>query len=313
MKKTCLVLGGGGFIGTAVVRRLLLDGWKVRVFERLGKNSPVEYSSNPDVEWVVGDFQCVDDLGPALTGVQAVVHLISTMLPKASNEFPARDVQTNVIASLQLLSLMVDHGVSKIVFASSGGTVYGVPICVPIDESHRTQPEVSYGIAKLAIEKYLYLYSRLHGLRPVILRIANPYGEGQRIESAQGAVAAFLFHALKKEPIEIWGDGSVVRDYLHITDVASAFSFALGYSGSNQVFNIGAGHGLSLNEIAAEIEDQLGYSLHKRYSPGREFDVPINVLDITLARKELGWNPTVSFRDGLRATIEAIARRGHDH
>lgn len=308
MGKTCLVLGGGGFIGAAVTQRLLAEGWRVRVFERAGVKVPRALAGAVGLQWVEGDFQCEADLASALDGTEAVIHLISTMLPKSSNEAPARDVETNVVATLRLLGLMAQRGVGRIVFASSGGTVYGVPRTVPITEEHPTQPEVSYGITKLMIEKYLYLYSRLHGLRPVVLRIANPYGGGQRIDTAQGAVAAFLHRALRGEPLEIWGDGSVTRDYLHVDDVAAAFACALGYEGAHQVFNIGAGRGLSLNELAAEIEAQLGCTVERRYLPGRSFDVPVSVLDNSRARSELHWSPAITLADGLRMTIAAIAR-----
>ena len=306
MARTCLILGGGGFIGTAVAERLLADGWRVRIFDRPGVRMPSRIADRLDC--VAGDFQAAGELAPALEGVDAVVHLISTMLPKSSNEAPLQDVETNVLATLRLLSLMVERRIRKIVFASSGGTVYGVPRSVPITEDHPTQPEVSYGITKLAIEKYLYLYGRLHGLQPVSLRIANPYGGGQRIDTAQGAVAAFLHRALRGEAIEIWGDGSVTRDYLHVNDLATAFSCALDYEGPNQVFNIGSGQGVSLNELAAAIETVLGCHLVRRYLPGRSFDVPVSVLDNSRARAELRWSPSIPLAEGLRMTAAAIAR-----
>jgi UDP-glucose 4-epimerase len=306
MARTCVILGGGGFIGTAVAERLLADGWRVRIFERPGVRMPSRIADRLD--WVAGDFQAAGDLAPALEGVDAVVHLVSTMLPKSSNEAPLQDVETNVLATLRLLSLMVERRIRKIVFASSGGTVYGVPGSVPISEDHPTQPEVSYGITKLAIEKYLYLYGRLHGLQPVSLRISNPYGGGQRIDTAQGAVAAFLHRALRGEAIEIWGDGSVTRDYLHVNDVATAFSRALDHEGPNQVFNIGSGQGVSLNELATAIETELGCHLARRYLPGRSFDVPVSILDNSRARAELRWSPSIPLAEGLRMTAAAIAR-----
>jgi UDP-glucose 4-epimerase len=303
-----LILGGGGFIGAAVAEQLLADGWRVRGFDRPGVKAPPRLAQAKGLTWVTGDFQTPADLAPALEGVDAVVHLIATSLPKSSNEAPAWDVETNVVATLRLLSMMVKRDIRKIVFASSGGTVYGVPRTVPIPEDHPTQPEVSYGITKLMIEKYLYLYGRLHGLQPVVLRIANPYGGGQRIDTAQGAVAAFLHRALHGEPLEIWGDGSVTRDYLHVSDVAAAFSCALRYQGPHQVFNIGSGHGLSINDLADAIEAELGRPIQRRYLPGRAFDVPVSILDNTRARDELRWSPAISLAEGLRMTVAAIAR-----
>lgn len=307
MTKTCLVLGGGGFIGVAVAEQLLADGWQVKIFERPGVKVPRSLAHSKNLVWVTGDFQVSDDLAAALEGVDAVVHLIATLLPKSSNEAPVRDVETNLVATVRLLSLLAERRVRKIVFASSGGTVYGIPRSLPIREDHPTHPEVSYGITKLAIEKYLYLYGRLHGLQPIALRIANPYGEGQRVDTAQGAVAAFLHRALSGEPVEIWGDGSVTRDYLHVHDVATAFSCALRYEGPYQVFNISSGQGVSLNELVAAIEAELCRDVQRRYLPGRSFDVPVSILDNSLARTELQWTPSISLAEGLRMTVAAIA------
>lgn len=310
MNRTCLILGGGGFIGAAVADRLLSEGWALRVFERPGIAPYRPFGDTEQVHWIAGDFQNKDDLIDALQGVDAVVHLISTMLPKSSNEAPILDVQSNVIASMRLLEAMVETGTRRIVFASSGGTVYGVPKAVPITEEHPTQPEVSYGICKLMIEKYLYLFGRLHGLQPVVLRIANPYGDRQRIETAQGAVAAFLHRALHAMPIEIWGDGTVTRDYLHVSDVAYAFASALAYRGDNMVFNISSGVGTSLNELAASIETVIGHAVERVYLPGRSFDVPVSVLDNSLARAELGWMPKIALIEGLRMTVTTKMRSG---
>lgn len=305
MTKTCLILGGGGFIGAALADQLVAEGWAVRIFDRPGVQPYRTFAAHERVEWVEGEFGNLVDIRAALQGVDAVVHLISTMLPRRSNEAPLLDVQSNVLGSLQLLQEMVSQGVHRIVFASSGGTVYGRPVQVPIREDHPTQPEVSYGICKLMIEKYLYLFNQLHGIRPISLRIANPYGGRQRIDTAQGAVAVFLHRALREETVEIWGDGSVVRDYLHVADVADAISAALRYDGTHQVMNIGAGRGLSLNGLLDDIGALLGRKIERRYLPGRGFDVPVSVLDISLAQAELGWTPRISLVDGLKLTLAA--------
>ena len=203
---------------------------------------------------------------------------------------------------------MVSHKVRNIVFISSGGTVYGNPLYLPIDEKHPTNPVVSYGITKLAIEKYLQMYERLHGLNAITLRVANPYGERQRIETAQGAVGVFLHHALKGIPIEIWGDGSVTRDYIHVSDVAEAFVQALHYTGEHRVFNVGSGVGTSLTTLISELEDALGHTIVRHFSPGRPFDVPVSVLCNNLARSELNWSPAVSMPEGIARTAEWMKR-----
>ena len=208
----CLVLGGGGFIGSAIVDRLLRAGHPVRVFERPRVAPFRVFEPHEKVDWVTGDLLSTKDVESALCDVDAVFHLVSTTLPKGSNDDPIYDVQSNLVGTLQILNLMVRAGTRKLVFISSGGTVYGPPVRLPIDEQHPTNPQVSYGITKLAIEKYILLFRKIHGLDATILRLANPYGERQRVETAQGAAAAFLHRALRQEQVEIWGDGSIARD-----------------------------------------------------------------------------------------------------
>jgi UDP-glucose 4-epimerase len=253
---------------------------------------------------MTGDLSATSDINKAVEGVDAVLHLVSTTLPKSSNEDPVYDVQSNLVASLQLLNAMVAHKVGRIVFISSGGTVYGSPKYLPIDEKHPTDPEVSYGITKLAIEKYILMYGHLHGIKPVILRVANPYGERQRVETAQGAVGVFIHNVLKQLPIEIWGDGSVQRDFLHVSDVAEAFAKAISYSGTAGVFNISSGVGTSLNSLLELIGEVSGGEVPRVYKPGRSFDVPVSVLSNDLARDELGWSPQVSMKEGIARTFE---------
>jgi len=298
------VFGGGGFIGSAICDRLLRDGHALRIFERPRVDPYRAFAAGEDVEWVTGDLLSMHDLGAAIDGSDAVVHLVSTTLPKSYNDDPVYDVQTNLVASLQMLEAMRARDVRRIVFISSGGTVYGTPQRVPVDEAHPTEPQVSYGIVKLAIEKYLLMYQRLHGFRTRILRVANPYGERQRVATAQGAVGVFLHRALRNEPIEVWGDGSVVRDYIYVADVAEAFAKALAYEGDQSVFNISSGQGVSLNELLAQLEGLLGRPVERRYLAGRSIDVPANVLDNSLARRELGWSPQVDLARGLARTAD---------
>jgi UDP-glucose 4-epimerase len=304
------VFGGGGFLGSAIVDRLLDEGHTVRVFERPRIQPHRAFTAGEKIDWVEGDFGHIPDIRQALKGADAVVHLVCTTRPKSSNDEPIFDVQSNVVSTLQLLEEMRQFGIQKLLFASSGGTVYGPPIQTPINEDHPTNPTTSYGITKLSIEKYLQLEQLLHGLRPVILRVANPYGERQRVEYAQGVVAAFLKRALAGEPIEIWGDGSVIRDYLHISDVARAFSAALNYQGMGRVFNIGSGSGTSLNELVQILSELLEQDLDVIYQSAREFDVKSNVLCCERARQELGWQPEISMAAGLRRTL-AWLRQGH--
>ncbi|MEC4596525.1 NAD-dependent epimerase/dehydratase family protein [Burkholderia vietnamiensis] len=307
----CLLLGGGGFIGAAVADELIRAGSSIRILERPEVHPPQPRVNHPSVEWMPGNFLDQGDIARAVAGVDAVVHLVSTTLPKSSNDDPVFDIQSNVGGTLQLLDQMVKRGVKRVVFASSGGTVYGAPEHMPIREDHPTNPLVSYGIAKLTIEKYLALYRCQYGLEPVVLRVANPYGWGQRLGVAQGAVGEFINRALSDERIDIWGDGSVVRDYVYVSDVARAFCLALGYQGAEGVFNIGSGVGTSLNDLITLIEVILGHSIERQYSTGRNFDVPMSVLDISRARRELGWVPEVDLASGLQQTVAWFLSQCH--
>ena len=296
------IFGGGGFIGSAIADRLLRDGHELRIFERPRVEPFRQFTDGGKVEWLTGDLMSLHDVSGAVEGVDVVMHLISTTLPKNSNDDMIYDVQSNLVATLQLLNAMVAKGVPKIIFISSGGTVYGNPVYLPIDENHPTDPRVSYGITKLAIEKYLLLYQYLHGLKVCILRVANPYGERQRVETAQGAVGVFLNKAIRKEPIEIWGDGSVKRDFIYIGDVAEAFARAVDYAGSRNIFNISSGMGTSLNELIVTLEKVLGHEIVRDFRPARPFDVQVSVLSNSLALRELGWQPRVGLEEGISKT-----------
>lgn len=308
-----VIFGGGGFIGSAIVDRLLLDGHDLRIFERPRVEPYRKFSATERVEWVFGDMLSINDITLAMTGMDLVIHLVSTTLPKSSNEDPIYDVQSNLVGTLQILNVMAKLNVKKIIFISSGGTVYGTPKYLPIDENHPCNPLVSYGITKLAIENYLLLYEGLYGIKALILRVANPFGKRQRIETAQGAVSVFLHRAITGQPINIWGDGSVTRDYLYIDDVAEAFANAVDYNGSKNIFNISQGLGTTLNELIMLIEESLGHPVEKNYLPARTFDVSKNILSNDLALKELGWAPKISIREGVKLTAEWMQKEIEPH
>jgi UDP-glucose 4-epimerase len=299
--KYSLVLGGKGFIGSHLVNALAQKGCQVRSFDRFNLEAEQgKMAEGKSVQLINGNFQLASDLAPALEDCDICYHLISTTTPLSSNLDPLFDIESNIKGTVQLLKLAMQAGVKKVVFVSSGGTVYGVPQHIPMLESHPTNPTCSYGITKLAIEKYLDLYESLYGLQYSILRVANPYGEGQKAVKGQGAIAAFLSKALRNEQIEVWGDGSVVRDYLHVDDVVSALLIAAEYVGRERVFNIGSGTGQSLNSILDSIEEMFGRPVLRSYLQARNFDVPSNILCIDKARQHLGWSPKVSFPEGLR-------------
>lgn len=300
------VFGGGGFIGSHICDLLIQKGYFVRIFEKPGVLKYRSFQVNEKIEWMTGDLLNKKDICLALENTDVVIHLVSTTLPKNSNDDPIYDVQTNVVSSINILDSMVKNNIKKIIFISSGGTVYGTPKYLPINEQHQTNPEVSYGITKLTIEKYMILYKRLHDIKPVILRVSNPFGERQRVDTSQGAIGIFVTKALKGLPVEIWGDGSITRDYIYVSDVADAFLRAIHYNGCYDVFNIGTAKGVSLNDILDRIEKIEKIKIKRNYLPVRKFDVNVNILCNYLASKELAWSPIKDFDSGLEKTINWI-------
>lgn len=292
----CLILGGAGFLGSHLCDALTAAGHEISIFDRPGAS----LACRGGLTVREGDFSRLTaaQFAELLQGIDVVYHLVSTTVP--SNEDSLLDVQTNVMPTLRLLEACKKKAV-RVVFFSSGGTVYGKPQRIPIQEEHGTNPICSYGVQKLAIEKYLQLYQHAAGLEYVILRIANPYGVRQVPFTTQGVIATFLAKALLGEPLEVWGDGSVVRDYLYVGDVARVAVLALRYQGPERIFNIGSGCGHSLNELLETLETAVGRSLEVRYRPGRKQDVSANILDIARAQAELNWQPQISLLAGVQA------------
>lgn len=302
--KKILVIGGGGFIGSHIVDKLLAKGNSVRVLER-NNNIPYRlFNKNENIEWRYGDFLNETDINDSMVDIDVVYHLVSTTIPKSSNENPIYDVQTNIVGAIQILNSMVKLNVKKIIFISSGGTIYGTPKLLPIDESHSTNPIVSYGVTKLAIEKYLLLYERMYGLRAIILRVSNPYGERQNYKSSQGAVGVFIANALREFPIEIWGNGDIVRDYIYVGDVANAFVSALNYNGAINVFNVSSGFGINLNDLLSVLEKILNKKIKRVYHPSRSYDVPINIISNKLIKSEFDWALSYSFEEAISRTVD---------
>lgn len=302
--KRILVVGGSGFMGQNVIRELIREKYSVACLDRY----EAPFLAECGAEFISGDISEANQLEAMLKGVDAVIHMACTILPQMSNSDPLFDVETNVEGTLHLLDAAAKNNVRKVVFFSSGGTVYGVPQHVPIPESHPTNPTCSYGITKLMIEKYLRLYRDLHGLDTCSLRLANPYGPYQRVKAVQGAVPVFCYKALKGEPIEIWGDGTVQRDFIYVGDVVAAVLKALETENMPQEINIGSGKAVSIRDLLSLIADVTGKKLDCRYKPPRAFDVPVSMLDITLAKQYLHWEPTTSLSEGLEKTIAYIRK-----
>ena len=300
-----LILGGNGFIGSHLVDRLLAEGHKVRVFDRYEEHyrKPVAC-----VEYCVGDFGNRGLLSEALAGIDMVFHLISTTLPKTSNDDPVFDVQSNIVESIFLLEQCVANKIRKVIFISSGGAIYGNPLSLPISENSPTEPECSYGITKLTVEKYLALFNHLHGLDYVVLRPSNPYGSRQNPDGIQGAISVFLGRIAQGKALEIWGDGRVVRDYIFIDDLIDGIYKAAFINALSRVYNLGSGIGHSLNEILDVIRKVTGREINVAYKPKRSFDIPAIYLDICRARQELSWMPSVSLETGIEKTWRFVEK-----
>lgn len=297
-----LITGGSGFLGRNLIERLVGYGHKLSCLDRF----EAPFLKDFGVKMFLGDIYEKVLVDEAMAGQDVVIHMACTVIPKTSNDDPYFDVMSNIGGAIHLLDAAVANKVRRFVFLSSGGTVYGTPQSTPIKESHPTNPECSYGITKLTIEKYLNLYHKLHGISTCSIRLANPYGKYQRFISAQGAIPVFCYKALKGEQIEIWGDGSVRRDFIYVGDVVEAIEKALLNSGAIGEINVGSGKSTSINDILGVIERVLGKAVCRCYSKARLCDVQENVLDIDRAVRLLDWKPRIDLDEGIGLTLQWI-------
>jgi UDP-glucose 4-epimerase len=297
-----LVLGGSGFLGSHIVDKFLAEKHDVSVYDLY----PERFRRSPaGITFYTGDFGNVGALNELIaTGFDAVIHCVSTTTPKSSNESPEFDIQSNVIGTLYLLDICVKHKVGKLVFMSSGGTVYGdIGNEDTVDETHAVRPMCSYGVSKLTIEHYLEVYRHLRGLDYVALRLSNPYGERQSPLRALGALTVFLHRTLKWQNVEVWGDGSVTRDFIYVGDVANAVYLAT-INPVSGIFNVGTGTGLSLRDILAHISTVVGREPAIAWMSSRSFDVPRIVLNATKLRKTTDWQVRTSLQEGVSITAD---------
>ncbi|MBA8882160.1 NAD-dependent epimerase/dehydratase family protein [Phyllobacterium myrsinacearum] len=302
-KQRCVVLGGGGFIGTHLCDSLHRRGVTVRSF---GRNQPLREIKG--VEWVKGDFTDEVAVANAVGGCEVVYHLIHATTPATANLEKVEDVQRSVVGTIKLLDLCVSLGVEKIIFVSSGGTVYGVNQNIPLSEEEPTAPISVYGTNKVTIENYLRVFYHVHGLEYYIARVSNPYGSLQNGLKNQGLIPTAARNIINDDSINIFGDGSNVRDYLYIDDLTDFLVKLLDYSGQQRVFNAGGGQGKSILEVINAIELRLNKKARLRHLASRPFDVPSNVLSIDRAKNELDWFPRTSFDDGMDKTIEWLTQ-----
>ena len=297
-----LVLGGSGFLGSHIVDKFLAEKHDVSVYDLY----PERFRRSPrGIKFYTGDFGNVGALSELIaTGFDAVIHCVSTTTPKSSNESPEFDIQSNVIGTLNLLDICVRHKIGKLVFLSSGGTVYGdIGSLEMVDESHSVRPMCSYGVSKLSIEHYLDVYRHLRGLAYVALRLSNPYGTRQSPLRSLGALTVFLHRTLKHQSVEIWGDGTVTRDFIYVGDVATAVYLAT-VNPISGIFNVGSGTGLALRDLLTHIFRVVQLKPSVTWLPPRSFDVPRIVLDATKLKNATNWTPVTPLEEGISITAD---------
>lgn len=302
-KKTILIIGGFGFIGSNILDRFLASGnYRVIVFEFMNV-VPKRKSHAEEAKVYYGDFNNAKDLEQvfAENSIDIVMHLISTTVPASSNANIVFDIQTNLVDTVRLLELMKQFKVGKLAYLSSGGTVYGEPQTLPIKEGDPTNPICSYGITKLAIEKYLHLFQYLHGIQYLILRPSNPYGP-YHTSTKQGLINVMLRKIIAGEPITIWGDGHIVRDYMYVSDLAEAAYRMIDGERWGNIVNVGFGKGYSIRDLLA-IMKRAFPAMEVVYQPSRSFDIENLVLD-TDRMNSLCDVPVTGLEEGIRKTLD---------
>ncbi len=293
-----LIVGGNGFIGSHLAEGLRADGHAVRVLDPGAARDDTDWTG---IDYHRGLHTDAATLADALIGIDTVFHLASTTVPATSNRDPVHDVSTNLVGALGLIAALEATGIRRVVFFSSGGTVYGNPERVPVHEDHPLRPISSYGIVKVAVEQYLRMYGHLGRLDPLVLRPSNPYGPRQSAAGGQGFVAAALARAQAGEGLQIWGDGRTVRDYLYIDDLVR-LAIDAAASDATGVFNAGSGEGHSLDDIRDAVVRVTGRPLPTEYLPARGFDVREVVLDTAAARARFDWAPRIDLDAGIART-----------
>ncbi|HTR21444.1 MAG TPA: NAD-dependent epimerase/dehydratase family protein [Gemmatimonadales bacterium] len=312
MTRRVLVTGGAGFIGSHVVAAHVAAGDDVTVLDDLSSGRAANLPPGLRLEQL--DVRSPEARRVVAQGGFSVLnHHAAQMDVRRSVEDPLHDAQINVLGLLNLLEGARAGGVRRVVFASSGGTVYGDGAETPTGETAAKLPASPYGTAKLTSEYYLATYTRLYGLDAVALRYSNVYGPRQDPHGEAGVVAIFGRRVLAGEPITIFGDGRQTRDMVFVGDVAAANLVAAGCplppleTLDSRAFNIGTGREISVLELAALIGEAAGRRPEIRKAPARAGEIQRSALSVEKAARELGWQPRVSLRDGLAQTIRWIA------
>jgi UDP-glucose 4-epimerase len=309
-----VVFGANGFIGRHLVRGLAADdNNQIVAFDRFleyEQAAEQPFTDLANVTIVAGDFLNHDELSAILPGTDYVFHLVTTTNPAASAKDPFIDIDTNVRSSIALFELCAEHNVKKVIFPSSGGAVYGDADKEAIDETTIPMPVSPYGIGKLTVEHYLRYFKRDRGLDYIVYRIGNPYGSGQNIYGKQGIIPIFMHKFLTGEPATIFGDGSMVRDYIYIDDLISMIMRS--YDKQNQFaeYNLASGNGYSVNEILDSLKSCTGREVPVEHPPTPAAFVQKSVLAIDRFEQEFGVQKFISLDEGMKRTWEYVKKLG---
>lgn len=302
-----IILGGAGFLGSNLANWLMEKGESVLIFDRENANySRLRPLHKDQLKIVTGDFSVYYPFAELLEAGDVVYHLICTTNPGLSNRDMIGELQENVLPTVALLDACAAKKVNKIVFLSSGGTVYGRTNSEPFRETDPTDPISSYGAQKLTIEKYLQIFNHISALDYRIVRLSNPYGPFQNPQGGQGAVTTFTYRVLNGEPVTIYGNGDITRDYIYVSDAIEGILRIAEYDGGEKLFNLGSGKGVTLIDVLRTVEKAIGRKAEVRYLSARNVDVPYNVLDISRYRQISDDIQLTSLEDGIKRLAESL-------
>ena len=296
-----LLLGGGGFIGTALCNKFIAEGREVHV---LGRNAS---HAAKGVHFVQGELDNPELLAKLLPRCSTVIHLASVTTPGNSANHPALELG-NLAPSLRLLETLQAFPEIHLIFFSSGGTIYGNPLHLPMHEDGSAAPLSYHGAGKVALEAFFYAF-RGRGQAVTILRPSNAYGPGQTLKSNFGLIRTMLEHTRCGTPLEIWGDGENIRDFIYIDDIVDACTHLINLPRDSGTYNLGSGTGYSINQVRRIVEQVTGLELKTSYHPARGIDVRAVVLDISHLEARLSWKPKTSLEEGVKRMWQWMLRQ----